>query len=246
MQLFYTDPDAQALAQVVDRLTPDDKTFAEKLLDASRNWLSPKQRHWVGVLTKRATEPKREPIKFVKFAGVVDLLDKAAEKLKHPKLLVRVQGRDLRLSISGPMSRAPGSINVSSTERAYDDRTWFGRVARDGTFEPARSLDDDTLTAITAALTALAHNPAAVASAYGQETGACCFCGLELTDARSIHVGYGPVCSEKWGVPWGDAPPPKVKAPNNIGVYLAPRHDSRSAAAKRAAETRKRNREAAL
>lgn len=56
-----------------------------------------------------------------------------------------------------------------------------------------------------------ALNPAEYASAYGKKTGRCCFCSLELTDPRSVSAGYGPVCSEKWSLPWGqEDKPPKV------------------------------------
>ncbi len=38
----------------------------------------------------------------------------------------------------------------------------------------------------------------------GQATGVCQFCGRELTNAESMRRGYGPVCAERWGLPWGD------------------------------------------
>jgi len=39
------------------------------------------------------------------------------------------------------------------------------------------------------------------ATLYGRKTGACCFCGRELTREDSIGAGYGPICAEKWGLP---------------------------------------------
>jgi hypothetical protein len=57
--------------------------------------------------------------------------------------------------------------------------------------------------AVTAALASLAADPAAACSAYGHLTGACCFCRLPLTDARSVAVGYGPICAGNFGLPWG-------------------------------------------
>jgi hypothetical protein len=41
------------------------------------------------------------------------------------------------------------------------------------------------------------------ASNIGHLTSHCCFCSLELTDGRSIDVGYGPVCAANQGLPWG-------------------------------------------
>lgn len=47
---------------------------------------------------------------------------------------------------------------------------------------------------------------AAEAAQLGWTTHHCCFCGIELTDEganRSVEVGYGPVCAENNGLPWG-------------------------------------------
>lgn len=43
------------------------------------------------------------------------------------------------------------------------------------------------------------------AARFGQLTGQCVFCSRRLTDERSITVGYGPVCAEHNGLPWGEA-----------------------------------------
>lgn len=44
------------------------------------------------------------------------------------------------------------------------------------------------------------------AAAWGHDHDRCVFCGRDLTDdgaGRSVEVGYGPVCAEKHGLPWG-------------------------------------------
>jgi hypothetical protein len=189
---------------VKGHLSQRDQGFASSLIDQhySRG-LSEKQAVWIAELTKRATGegPKAASIGSVK--GVIDLLERAQQHLKWPKLLVRVNGRDLCLQISGPASKSPGTISVASTERAYEDRTWYGRITREGVYEPSQSRPTDTTTAIASALRALARDPAKVASEYGRLTGACCFCALPLTDARSTAVGYGRICAQHWGLPWG-------------------------------------------
>lgn len=45
---------------------------------------------------------------------------------------------------------------------------------------------------------------AADAAKFGHITGQCVFCARKLTDERSIAVGYGPVCAEREGLPWGE------------------------------------------
>lgn len=43
-----------------------------------------------------------------------------------------------------------------------------------------------------------------VVRVYGLRTGNCCFCGRELTTGESTAVGYGPICADKYGLPWGE------------------------------------------
>jgi len=48
----------------------------------------------------------------------------------------------------------------------------------------------------------VAADPARAAREYAALMGACSFCGLPLTDAGSVRVGYGPICAGNWGLPW--------------------------------------------
>lgn len=54
------------------------------------------------------------------------------------------------------------------------------------------------------AVRAFGDDPIRHAAAHGQRTSNCCFCRLQLTDGRSLAMGYGPVCASNWGLPWGD------------------------------------------
>jgi len=45
-------------------------------------------------------------------------------------------------------------------------------------------------------------NPAVNIGAKGKESGTCCFCTRILNNPGSIHYGYGPVCADKYGLPW--------------------------------------------
>lgn len=48
--------------------------------------------------------------------------------------------------------------------------------------------------------------PAASAVVKGRKYGACCFCGRTLDNASSVYHGYGPICADNFGLPWGDLP----------------------------------------
>lgn len=49
------------------------------------------------------------------------------------------------------------------------------------------------------------HNlTAEEAAAFGHETHKCVFCHRALSTKESTAVGYGPICAEKHGLPWGE------------------------------------------
>jgi hypothetical protein len=83
-----------------------------------------------------------------------------------------------------------------------DGRDWFGRILRDGTFQPASALNGRA-DAVAKRLTEFATDPAKVAAEHGKLTKSCCFCNHPLTVGKSTDVGYGPDCAAKWQLPWG-------------------------------------------
>lgn len=48
-------------------------------------------------------------------------------------------------------------------------------------------------------LKVIAENPLEAAVRYGRATGRCACCGRELSDPKSIALGIGPICADKWG-----------------------------------------------
>lgn len=125
---------------------------------------------------------------------------KADKKLKFPKIRFDFEEGRIRISVAGPNSRTPGAIMVTDGG-PYGANVFYGRVHTDGRWEPAR---DGAPEWVVAALHGLAKDPAGYAKVYGQRFGNCCFCGLDLRDGRSVAVGYGPICAENYGLPWGE------------------------------------------
>jgi hypothetical protein len=131
--------------------------------------------------------------------------------LKFPKIRLRAaDGQTVVLKLNGARSKYEGSICVAN-DAAYgaSDNKYFGRIERNGAWIPGR----DACSVILALLDELAANPAETAAKYGKLTGNCCFCSTPLKDARSTAVGYGPICAEHFGLPWG-SPVSSVDAPN--------------------------------
>jgi hypothetical protein len=199
----------------VDELPANDRQFAYSLLGAAAGrGLTIKQSTWVRKMADRIINPvaPREAVQIGDVAGLHVLFDKATQSgLQWPKLrAITESGVVLRIHRAGEKSKHVGQIMV--TEKLADGNLYYGRVDREGTFHPSQKVSAEQLAAATPALVAMATDPAAAGKAYGARTGHCAFCALALEDGRSVEVGYGPVCAENFGLPWGNGKQRRAKA----------------------------------
>ena len=146
----------------------------------------------------------RETVTVGDMSGVLALFAKAQKHLKYPAIVLSVPAADVtvRLSVAGPRARVPGSITVLDANKGDDGRDWFGRITTDGAFQPSDRLNGKG-PAVADRLREFACDPVKVAADHGRLTGACCFCNLPLTDARSTAAGYGQTCARNYGLAWG-------------------------------------------
>lgn len=193
-------------AQVLERHAEPGSFGRDLASKFHRYGWSPRQRPWAHKLANEATgDVPQPPAPTVQIQGdlqdLVALMHRAQESLQYPKLRLALPEGDLVVSVAGGRARHPGTLNVTSPG-GYHDSTWYGRIHTDGRWEPTRA---GAPTWVQQALQRVAQDPAGVASASGQRSGACSFCGQQLTDERSLGVGYGPVCADNYGLPWGTA-----------------------------------------
>jgi len=191
-----TDTEALAVIRTLQ------STFAQDLLKnaSNRRSLSLVQWAWVHKLAVDANKPKPAAVNIGNFQVIIALFAVAGSRLKAPKIhLLTLSGLDLRLSVAGPRSRKPGSVSVTS-DAGYGTSVWYGRINTDGSFEPGQACTQE----VTDYLVEFAADPAGVAAADGRRSGRCCFCGLQLTDERSLAVGWGRQCSMNYSLPWGN------------------------------------------
>lgn len=135
------------------------------------------------------------------FAAILSLFANAAGRLKYPRItfsgLPGIGNLKIQRAASG---RNAGGLNLTDG-LPFGQNRFFGAITPDGDFRPGR----DVPPALREFLSRLAADPATVAGEYGKGSGSCCFCSKELTDDRSVVVGYGPVCAGHYGLPWGEA-----------------------------------------
>lgn len=128
------------------------------------------------------------------------LLEKAAAKLKYPRIRFELEQGKIQISIAGERSRTPGAINITDGG-PFGSNVYYGKILTDGTWQPTAA---GRASWVLAALQGLAADPAGYARVYGTRYGTCCFCGRHLEDGRSVAMGYGPVCADNFGLEWGE------------------------------------------
>lgn len=184
----------------VAKLNARDAEFAQSLISQydRRGSLSDKQWPWVERLVER-TLPKPEPkADVLGLTKLTELFDKASENLQRPQVAFSCSAGEFVVTKAGDASRNPGHLYVKDVCGTY-----LGKVNPRGQLFIARDATH-THGDVFQALEAFAEDPAEKAAAYGRATGNCCFCRRALTDTRSVEVGYGPICAERWSLPWGE------------------------------------------
>lgn len=145
-----------------------------------------------------ACAPTRpDPVR-IDASAIQAMFQRAATHLKHPKVVVEIEGVRLQFQLAGERSRYCGSVMVTDGER-YPNNTWFGAISPAGAYVPTDRATEQTV----ALVRRFAADPEECASAHGRLTGNCCFCRKKLEDERSTAVGYGPVCARHFGLAWG-------------------------------------------
>lgn len=212
----HTDTPEQALGIVAAQLRQNfhnipakDHSFVNSLLKAHNRMgvkISGKQEHWLRKFHHIALHPEcnkpKEVDVGIDLTPIIDLLKTAETNLKYPKLRFDLEGDKIVLTRSKG-GKYPGTVQITSPG-GYGNNTWYGRINLNGTFTPSKAADD--LPELDMFLQSFAKNPQAAALSYGQKTCQCCFCGTKLTTKESRTAGYGPICAENWGLPWGHTP----------------------------------------
>lgn len=173
------------------------------------NGMSDKQRAWLHYFAEQAVlDQAKTDTANGDFRGIIEMMDEAAENKQYPKLYLGNYNLKMHRTKSG---KEPGSVVLVSND-SYHDSDYYGRVSRNGTAnlngklnnQPSHRGDHPSrMDELMFVLHQLNDQPEVFAASQGQENGECMFCGRNLTDDRSIQVGYGPVCAGNHGLDWG-------------------------------------------
>lgn len=139
------------------------------------------------------------------FEGVIEIFDHAyASGNNFPKVRLAFDDDDkpihMRRTSSG---RFEGSVTITD-DRGYPTNTFYGRITREGSFDPSRHARDmprETKLALWTLLKRFQDGDAeAVFAEFGKRFGFCSCCGRPLSNEESVSRGIGPVCAQRWGL----------------------------------------------
>lgn len=148
---------------------------------------------------------------------VVTLLTQAKKAgIKWPKLKIPVGAdKSLVLYLCGPTSNNNGGVSIVNDKPYMSyEQIYYGKISPRGQTVLSKAATSDQQ--VMDSLTFILEDPVAFAKLYGKQTGCCVFCARELLNASSIYHGYGPVCAENYGLPWGEVPPDDSKLSNPL------------------------------
>jgi len=124
------------------------------------------------------------------FSGIVNAIQEAKNNGKK-RIMMRFEDFIVK------PSKYEGKMYIFSHEKEVNQwgtlsNVYLGWITRDNTNLSELALIKKVQDA--------AKDPYAAAKLYGQNTGTCSCCGLELTNSLSIKLGIGPICREKFGL----------------------------------------------
>jgi hypothetical protein len=168
-----------------------------------RGTLSDKQWGWVLKLVDQVDNPPPPSQKLPNIKGVLALMKRAVDPKgkTFPKLWLKLSDSDLRIHRATSASKYNGQLMLTDG-KGYGRNLYFGRIDTKGDLFLAREGKQRSQEIIDL-LTRLVADPEKVVSEYGNLSGNCFACHKQLTDDRSIRVGYGKVCAKKFGLRWG-------------------------------------------
>lgn len=189
------------------------------LIAASSKWPLPEESR---VPKRPATTAPAKPqaARPADFDGtaIMELFNTAKQHLHYPRItLTGIEGipyGKLMLYLSVKSPQYANCVLITNAARDLDKRIYAViNTKGKGYINTAsmQTLSKEDAEAVCMQILLIAENPVNYSKVTGQKYGHCCFCGLELTNASSVHHGYGPICAEKWGLPWGDRPDDKKK-----------------------------------
>jgi hypothetical protein len=121
--------------------------------------------------------------------------------LKAPMIRLGFQERRYKIYLSrrGTLCFKSGAVRPGTSDPIGDEE-YVGCLYQ-GRFLPNK--ERRPLAVENEFFARLSADPVGFMAACSKDMNRCCYCNLPLEDERSKEVGYGKICAERWGLPWG-------------------------------------------
>ena len=176
--------------------------FYESLMEQvkKKGDLSPKQlqRVYEAIAREEDWAKQREQKATQTQINMGDLLDRFALALKAGIKRPKVNTGDLLFSLAPAHGNNAGHVYVKGEKDAYGYRDYLGKITPEGKFFAGRGVEDD----VKQRIAEVGADVVTAAKAHGAQHNNCCFCSRDLTTNESVSNGYGPICAERYGLPW--------------------------------------------
>lgn len=127
-----------------------------------------------------------------RYAEIFSLFNRAATHMRYPAMHMRTKNGDkvrIYLATKGYIAIKLNGGYVGKLPAADKNIILYSWPLRNNA-------------TLMSELEAFMEQPITESALHGKEYGRCCFCNRELDNEGSIFHGYGPICAEKWGLPW--------------------------------------------
>ena len=178
--------------------------FAASLLEreTKKQYLSASQVAWVYKLAEdarnRGTEPQSNALTTSADNILASLLSAVDKGLKRPALRLNYETYQVKINYVKSSGKCWFTINSGG-----DIKCLVGMIDEQGNFKAFRSglseigIDPELLINWVSEVNS---NVTSALEMYGKMTSTCGCCGLPLTNKKSIELGIGPICLEKYGL----------------------------------------------
>src|SRR5262245_27788849 len=134
-------------------------------------------------------------------------------------IAIRLSDMDVENGSDWARKQPKGTRNVSLLTQGADGWTGNGWLTPGG-IPQGRARTGNVCEALE--ILARADSTLAFGVAFARMGNQCFICGRNLDTAESIDAGYGPVCADKYGLPWGDKRTPEAVQTAREAAQAAP------------------------
>lgn len=201
-----------------------DKLSSKQMFHACKfwQWINQNVAEAGGVVKPVPSAKKDEtpPRVVIDGSRLIALFDKASKELKYPNVKYRIEpgwhfinADHIKFYRTSVMNKRYGEGCVMCIFEWKDtygvpNKEVLLTIVRDGRTAFGKFCFDKPM--LQQELKQIIESPLDAFKVNGIKYSHCCFCGQELNTRESVAAGYGPICADKYGLPWGETPPEQV------------------------------------